>query len=71
MHARPAPLFDASRSALLLRAGPGSDPLSTLNSKLPPNAMRANDLRRTARSGSRASPLATYGSAREPVPWKP
>jgi hypothetical protein len=41
---RTAPLFDASRSALLLRVGPaGSTDLGTIH-QLPPNTMPAKEL---------------------------
>ena len=35
MHARTATLFDSSRSALLLRADPGSDPIPSRTSSAP------------------------------------
>jgi len=71
MHARTATLFDSSRSALLLRADPGSDTIPSHSPALPSNTMRANDLPRDTRLGPRASTVATYGFDREPSPWKP
>jgi hypothetical protein len=71
MHARTATLFDSSRSALLLRADPGSDTIPPLTPALPPNAMRVNDLSRGTWLAPRASIVATYGIDREPSPWKP
>jgi hypothetical protein len=56
MHARPSPLFDTSRSALLLRVGPGSRPAPVPPPTYQPNTMRAND-------------LPTDGPDREPAKW--
>ena len=71
MHARTASLFDSSRSALLLRADPGSGLTASHTPALPPNTMRANDLSRGIGLAPRASTVATYGTDGEPSPWKP
>ena len=71
MHARPATLFDSSRSALLLRGDPGSNSIPSRTPALPPNAMRVNDLSRETGLDPRASTVATYGFDREPSSWKP
>jgi hypothetical protein len=55
---RTAPLFDASRSALLLRVGPaGSTDLGTIH-PLPPNTMPAKELMTDGPDGEPA----TWGS---------
>jgi hypothetical protein len=58
MRARTSPLFDSSRSALLLRVGPDGRTVPPTTPALPPNTMRAND-------------LPTDGSDREPATWTP
>ena len=70
MH-RTAPLFDASRSALMLRVGRESGLRPPNSPTLPPNTMRANDLSRGAAPGSDVSTIATYGADRERSLWKP
>jgi hypothetical protein len=71
MYARPALLFEASRSALLLRAVRGAPLDRPTAVSLLPNAMRANDLSRRPKSGLRSSPSATYGFDQEPSTWMP
>jgi hypothetical protein len=56
MNDRTSPLFDASRSALLLLAAPAAHRPPLTSPTLPPNAMRAND-------------LPTDGFDRETAPW--
>jgi len=68
MYVRPSPLFDTARSALLLRAEPGT---SLVPSTPLPNAMRANDLPRRSGPGRGTSSPATYGPTRELSTWKP
>jgi len=69
MYARRSPLFDAARSALLLRASPGRS-LAPSTTPLP-NAMRANDLPRRPSPGHGTSTAGTYGPNGEPSTWKP
>jgi hypothetical protein len=58
MRARTSPLFDSSRSALLLRVGPGGRTVAQATPTPQPNTMRAND-------------LPTDGPDREPATWTP